>query len=92
MEKQDTSSEDATQLYLGLGESGDPLSRAPSRLYRLSASCPRCGTRPALRVTRDAVENASEQPPATRLGTYQCQRRGCGTIYDLTASAYQNAS
>jgi hypothetical protein len=92
MEKHETSSEKATQLHLGLGENGAPLPAGPGRLYRLSASCPRCGTRPALRVTRDAVETAGGQPPGTRLGTYQCQRRGCGTIYDLTASAYQNAS
>jgi hypothetical protein len=26
-----------------------------------------------------------------RLGTYQCQRRGCGAIYDLEAGAYLRA-
>ncbi|HEU0077935.1 MAG TPA: hypothetical protein VFQ76_09830 [Longimicrobiaceae bacterium] len=54
-----------------------------SRLVRLTTSCPRCGSRPALRVTEDLVRgiNAPEEP--TRIGTYQCHRRGCGTIYDI---------
>jgi thymidine kinase len=87
-----TVSENAAQLYLGLGESGAPLPAVPERLYRLSASCPRCGSRPAMRVTQDVIEAARDHHPQVRLGTYQCQRRGCGTIYDLTASAYQKAS
>jgi hypothetical protein len=29
--------------------------------------------------------------PNERLGTYQCHRRHCSEIYDLTAAAYQNA-
>ena len=62
------------------------------RLLRVAASCPQCGQRPALRVTADAVEAALAQPPDARMGTYQCQRRGCGTIYDLTARAYQKST
>jgi hypothetical protein len=62
------------------------------RLLRLAVSCPRCGSRPALRVTEETVRAVVEAAEEDRLGTYQCHRRGCGTIYDLTAAAYQNAS
>jgi hypothetical protein len=37
------------------------------------------------------ARDAWQHPPEARLGTYQCHRRQCGTIYDLPASAYQNA-
>lgn len=66
--------------------------RPSGRLLRLAASCPGCGSRPALRVTEDAVRAVSHHPPDERLGTYQCSHRRCGTVYDLTAAAYQNAS
>lgn len=59
---------------------------------RLAASCPRCGARPALRITADARRDAAAHAPGERLGTYQCQHRRCGAIYDLSAAAYQNAS
>ena len=61
------------------------------RLLRPAAMCPRCGARPAFRVTRSVVAALAQTPPAVRIGTYQCQRRGCGAIYDLTAAAYLNA-
>ena len=61
------------------------------RLLRLAASCPNCGARPALRITEDAARAVAHHPPDERLGTYQCHRRACGSIYDLTADAYQNA-
>ncbi len=60
-------------------------------LLRLAAVCPRCGSRPALRVTEELVRALKEAPGETRLGTYQCQRRGCGTIYDLVAEAYHRS-
>ena len=53
------------------------------RLVRLATSCPRCGSRPALRVTEDLVRGMNAPEETTRIGTYQCHRRGCGTIYDL---------
>ncbi|HYW07232.1 MAG TPA: hypothetical protein VE913_09765 [Longimicrobium sp.] len=62
------------------------------RLMRVSASCPRCGARPAMRVTRAMVRALADAPADTRVGTYQCQRRGCGAIYDLLAGAYLRAS
>jgi hypothetical protein len=62
------------------------------RLMRLAVSCPRCGSRPAMRVTEEALRAIAHHPPGERLGTYQCQRRQCGHIYDLTAAAYQHAS
>lgn len=66
--------------------------RPTGRLYRLATSCPKCGARPAMRVAEEAVRDAHQHAPGERLGTYQCQYRRCGTIYDLTAAAYQNAS
>ncbi len=62
------------------------------RLLRLAASCPRCGSRPALRVTEQMVQAIRGESPDAQIGTYQCQRRGCGEIYTLTARAYQAAS
>jgi len=62
------------------------------RLLRLAASCPGCGTRPAVRVTAEAVRDLAHEPPEARLATYQCQRRRCGAIFDLTARAFQQAS
>jgi len=76
-------------------QGGEDVGGVPSghgaRLLRLGVSCPRCGSRPALRVTEDAVRAVAHHPPGERLGTYQCQRRQCGTVYELTAAAYQNA-
>jgi hypothetical protein len=66
--------------------------RPGGRLLRLAVSCPGCGSRPALRVTECAVRAVLELPPAARLGTYQCQRRRCGVVYDLTVAAYLRAS
>ena len=53
--------------------------------------CPRCGARPALRISEAAIRMAGGQPPGRRIGTYKCQRRGCGAIYDVTAAAFQQA-
>ncbi|CAN5761879.1 MAG: hypothetical protein M3418_11365 [Gemmatimonadota bacterium] len=61
------------------------------RLLRLAVSCPECGARPALRITEAAAQAVAEEPPEKRLGTYQCHRRRCGRVYDLTAAAYQTA-
>jgi hypothetical protein len=61
-------------------------------LLRPAAACPRCGARPAMRVTTAMVHALNGHPADERVGTYQCQRRGCGAIYDLTASAYLKAS
>lgn len=61
------------------------------RLLRLAASCPQCGSRPAMRVTTVAVAALVAHPPEERLGTYQCQRRHCGCIFAITARAYQQA-
>ncbi|HLL81156.1 MAG TPA: hypothetical protein VK420_00840 [Longimicrobium sp.] len=65
---------------------------ADRRLLRVAASCPRCASRPALRVTPAAVRALDGTDPAIRVGTYQCQRRGCGALYDLSAEAFQKAS
>lgn len=70
---------------------GDGAGEREGRLRRLAAGCPRCGSRPALRVTALLVAAVGGQPPTARVATYQCQRRGCGTVYDLTALACQRS-
>ena len=65
---------------------------ADRRLLRVAASCPRCASRPALRVTPAVVRALDGTDPTIRVGTYQCQRRGCGALYDLSAGAFQKAS
>jgi len=67
----------------------DPVA---GRLLRLAASCPRCGSRPAMRVAPEVVQALAAHPSGARLATYQCQRRRCGAIFDLTARAFQQAS
>lgn len=69
-----------------------PEDPPPGRLLRLAASCPRCGSRPAVRVAPEVVQGVATYPPEARLATYQCQRRRCGAIFDLTARAFQEAS
>jgi hypothetical protein len=66
--------------------------REERRLLRVAATCPRCSSRPAMRVTPALVEAMAALGADTRVATYQCQRRGCGTVYDLSAGAFQNAS
>lgn len=62
------------------------------RLLRPAAACPRCGARPAMRVTAAMVRAVAGMPAQVRVATYQCQRRGCGAIYDIGAGAYLRAS
>ncbi|HEX8903801.1 MAG TPA: hypothetical protein VF771_03030 [Longimicrobiaceae bacterium] len=70
----------------------EPQPPAEPRLLRPAATCPRCGARPAMRVTDAMISALAGHPADERVGTYQCQRRGCGAIYDLTADAYLLAS
>lgn len=71
-----------------------PQSTTPRerRLLRAAVTCPRCASRPAMRVTPALVEALAGTDPAARVATYQCHRRGCGALYDLTAAAFQDAS
>lgn len=64
----------------------------PHALLRPAAACPRCGARPAMRVTATLVQALRGRPAEERVATYQCQRRGCGAVYDLTADAYLRAA
>jgi hypothetical protein len=61
-------------------------SAAGGRLLRLKTSCPRCGSRPAVRITEELAGMLRSGFVSARIGTYQCQRRGCGAIYDLSTS------
>jgi hypothetical protein len=65
--------------------------RENSVLLRPAATCPRCGSRPALRLTGSLVAALQAQPAERRMATYQCQRRGCGAVYDLPAAAFRSA-
>ena len=69
---------------------GETAERA--HLLRLAVSCPRCGSRPAVRVTAAVVQAVARHSPEARMGTYQCQRRRCGAIFDLPARAFQQAA
>jgi hypothetical protein len=62
------------------------------RLLHLKAECPRCLAHPAMRVTPAMVAALAATAPTEELATYQCQRRGCGCVYPLTADAYHRAS
>lgn len=62
------------------------------KLLRLAVSCPRCGARPAVRVTPALVEMLSSEPGELHLATYQCHRQKCNHVYDITAEAYHRAS
>jgi hypothetical protein len=63
----------------------------PQLLLRPAAACPRCGARPAMRITAALVHALRDRPADERVATYQCQRRGCGAVYALTAGAYLRA-
>jgi hypothetical protein len=77
---------------LSIQESAAAPSADSLRLLRLAASCPRCGSRPAVRVTQTVVQAMMRHQPDTRMATYQCHRRRCGAIFDLPARAFQQAS
>lgn len=66
-------------------QEGDPPG---AQLLRLASNCPRCGSRPALRITGEMAKLLTDEAQGARLGTYQCQRRGCGAIYDLVAGEF----
>jgi rubredoxin len=61
-----------------------------SQLFRVSISCPKCGSRPAMRITETMKRALKHEEPSDRLVTYQCQRRTCGYVYDIPAAAYQD--
>ena len=66
----------------------------PPALLRPLATCPRCGARPAMRIAPVFALILKHAPlsASDRVATYQCQRRGCGAVYDLTADAFQRAA
>lgn len=74
------------------GSGGEGGGDGDGRLLRPAAACPRCGARPAMRVTAAMVRAVAGMPAGVRVATYQCQRRGCGAIYDIGAGAYLRAS
>jgi hypothetical protein len=68
----------------GRGEGPEPgPDTRGGRLLTVTSGCPRCGSRPALRLTEELVQRVSRARRRTRIGTYQCQRRECRAIYDL---------
>lgn len=75
----------AGQLPGGAAREEEP---PEAQLLRLASNCPRCGSRPALRITGEVARLLTDEAQGARLGTYQCQRRGCGAIYDLVAGEF----
>jgi hypothetical protein len=75
-----------------MGGDRNETNGAPPLLLRLMARCPACGSAPALRIAVSCVSDAARHEPGEPLATYQCQRRRCGTVYVLTARAFQRAS
>ena len=59
------------------------------KLLRLAIVCPQCGSRPAMRITETLKQAVLNETPTKALATYQCQRRGCGYVYEVPARAYQ---
>lgn len=88
MRRDDAPSPPGPGAGLRPASSGTTARHRGGRLVRLTTSCPRCGSRPALRVTEDLLLGLDGPAGDTRLGTYQCHRRGCGTIYDLYVGAH----
>ncbi len=64
---------------------------ARERMRAPAVSCPRCGSRPALRISALLIDGVRGEPGTREVGSYKCQRRGCGYIYRITASALQRA-
>lgn len=72
-------------LTVGIGRDDD------ERLRELSVACPKCGRRPAHRITEVVRKVFLGLPEDMLVGTIQCQARECRCIFDLTARAYQRA-
>jgi hypothetical protein len=58
----------------------------PAELLRTGAACPQCGRSPAIRVGQGLAGLVARvlRPGAVAL-SYQCQWRGCGHVYTITA-------
>lgn len=74
-----------------------PLHRAPATpsppdLLRPDIACPHCGSRPALRLSLDAVLALAHLADDLRAATYQCQRRTCAHRYDILVEHCRRAS
>ena len=63
-----------------------------SALLRPDAVCPRCGSRPALRISRETVIALAHLGDDVRAATYQCQKRSCAQRYDITVAECRRAS
>ena len=62
------------------------------RLLRLAVSCPRCGSRPSVRITEQMRDMMMRAERDELMESVQCQRRQCACIYEVTARAFQLAS
>lgn len=70
----------------------EPAAAAPPDLLRPDVACPHCGSRPALRLSLDAVLALAHLADELRAATYQCQRRACAQRYDITVEHCRRAS
>ncbi len=60
--------------------------------YKPAAVCPKCGRAPAFRIFAATVHVYSDLAPVAPMIEYQCNRQGCGTVFTITARAYQRAT
>jgi hypothetical protein len=61
----------------------------PRIVLPLEAKCPRCGTRPSIRVYLEQAARFRTEPPTELVLEVVCQRRLCREIYDIPAKAFQ---
>jgi len=67
-----------------------------SPLHRLATQCPRCGRRPPVRITREALEPLSRLPANVPVLSFSCTNyRGgngrCGTLWQVRAAELRMA-
>lgn len=61
-------------------------------LLALDLACPRCGTRPNIRILPALAELVSGVDPDQVVGTWGCQGRQCSEKVLITAGMLQRAS
>lgn len=61
-------------------------------LLALDVECPKCGTKPNIRVTGAFLELVQEAPPEHVLGTWECQGPRCSEMVEITAGVIQRAA
>ena len=58
-------------------------------LLVLAIKCPRCGKRPAVRISESERERKMDEDDDETVMSYKCR---CGEVYVMTAKAYKGAA